>query len=91
MSLLVPNIFIHECFSGGGWPEPDLPQSLTAEGLAMLQAARVDFQAWGGAKITTTCDCRLVNVSLPSESAIDGNRHAVQLSRQRNSIFQRQT
>jgi predicted ATP-grasp superfamily ATP-dependent carboligase len=71
MALSAPHILIHEYVSGGGWPEPMLPKGLVTEGLAMLQAILKDFRAWKGAKITTTRDHRLSNISLSADRVID--------------------
>lgn len=70
MTTSAPHVLVHEYISGGGWPEPKLPNGLVAEGLAMLRAVLVDFRDWGGARITTTRDYRLVNVSLPADHVI---------------------
>lgn len=66
----VPSVLIYEYCSGGGWPETQLPEDLTEEGLAMLQAVLADFRDWGGAKITTTRDPRLPHISLPADRVI---------------------
>lgn len=70
MTTSAPHILVHEFISGGGWPEPKLPNGLVAEGLAMLRAILIDFRAWGGAQITTTLDYRLANVSLSADHVI---------------------
>ncbi len=70
MTPLAPKILIHEYFSGGGCLDATLPTGLAAEGLAMLQAVLADFQAWGAAKITTTLDHRLSEVSPPAQRVI---------------------
>jgi len=70
MATSAPHILVHEYISGGGWPEPELPNGLVAEGLAMLRAVLMDFRAWGGAQITTTLDYRLANVSLSADHVI---------------------
>ena len=70
MTTSAPHVLVHEYISGGGWPEPRLPNGLVAEGLAMLRAVLADFRAWGGAQITTTLDYRLPNVSLSADHVI---------------------
>jgi len=71
MASNTPNIFVHEYISGGGWPDPELPKGLAAEGLAMLGAVLADFRVWGGGTITTTRDRRLGNVSLNADCVLD--------------------
>ena len=71
MTTSAPHVLVHEYISGGGWPEPKLPNGLVAEGLAMLRAVLADFRAWGGAQITTTRDYRLANVSLSADHVIE--------------------
>ena len=71
MTISTPHVLVHEYVSGGGWLEPNLPNGLVAEGLAMLRGVLADFRAWGGARITTTRDYRLTNVSLPADHVID--------------------
>lgn len=71
MASNTPNIFVHEYISGGGWPDPELPTGLAAEGLAMLRAVLADFRAWGGGNIITTRDRRLAGVSLLADRVID--------------------
>jgi hypothetical protein len=71
MASNTPNIFVHEYISGGGWPDPELPTGLAAEGLAMLRAVLADFRTWGGGNITTTRDRRLAGVSLLADRVID--------------------
>ncbi len=71
MASLAPNVLVHEYISGGGWPEPELPKGLAGEGLAMLRAVLADFRAWGGAKVTTTRDRRLAEVSLAADRVVD--------------------
>ena len=44
----------------------------------MLKAVLTDFRTWGGARITTTRDTRLAEVSLPADAVIDldpGSHH----------------
>jgi predicted ATP-grasp superfamily ATP-dependent carboligase len=71
MTISTPHVLVHEYVSGGGWPESNLPNGLVAEGLAMLRGVLADFRAWGGARITTTRDYRLPNVSLPADHVIE--------------------
>ena len=61
---------MHEFVTGGGWPGPDVPESLGAEALAMLCAVLADFQAWGRFPIFTTLDRRLGRVSLPAQRVV---------------------
>jgi predicted ATP-grasp superfamily ATP-dependent carboligase len=67
----LPSILICEYVSGGGWPDPLLPEGLANEGLAMLEALLKDFRAWGGCKTITTRDRRLAHIPLPADSIID--------------------
>jgi tyramine---L-glutamate ligase len=54
-----PTIFVHEFISGGGWPAGNLPEGLTAEGLAMLWSVLSDFRDWGAVRTVTTLDDRI--------------------------------
>jgi tyramine---L-glutamate ligase len=65
-----PHILVHEYVSGGGWPAPELPSGLTAEGLAMLHAVLADFAAWGKVHVTTTLDMRLPHIHLPAQRQV---------------------
>ncbi len=67
MGFSPPRILVHEYVTGGGWPAPDLPRGLAAEGLAMLRAVLHDFQSWGSGCLTTTRDVRLAELSLDAE------------------------
>lgn len=60
---------MHEYVCGGGWPGPDLPAGLAAEGLAMLRAVLSDLEAWGRARVTTTLDTRL-HTGLPAHRLV---------------------
>ncbi len=71
MTTSAPHVLVHEYISGGGWPEPRLPNGLVVEGLAMLRAVLADFRSWGGAWITTTRDYRLADVALSADHVID--------------------
>jgi predicted ATP-grasp superfamily ATP-dependent carboligase len=53
------NVFVHEYFTGGGFPEGDLPGDIAAEALGMLWALLADFQSWGVVRTVTTLDPRL--------------------------------
>ncbi len=66
----VSPILVHEFVTGGGWAEPDLPESLAGEGLAMLKALLADFRAWGRFPVVTTLDRRLCGVSLPADRVV---------------------
>ncbi len=59
MRLSPSALLVHEYVVGGGWPEPELPQPLGGEALALLSAVVEDLRAWGGLPIVTTCDRRL--------------------------------
>lgn len=52
------NVFVHEYFTGGGFPEGNLPHGLAAEALGMLWAILADFQTWGVVRTVTTLDPR---------------------------------
>jgi predicted ATP-grasp superfamily ATP-dependent carboligase len=52
------NVFVHEYFTGGGFPEGDPPGGIAAEALGMLWALLADFQSWGGVRTVTTLDPR---------------------------------
>lgn len=71
MTTSAPHVLVHEYISGGGWPEPNLPNGLVAEGLAMLRAVLDDFRAWGGVRTTTTRDYRLAHVPLSADHVIE--------------------
>jgi predicted ATP-grasp superfamily ATP-dependent carboligase len=65
-----PRLFVHEFFSGGGWPPGDLPSGLAAEGGAILQAILADFRAWGAVHSVTTLDQRLADLPLPAHDVV---------------------
>lgn len=52
-------LFVSEYVCGGGWPQPELPESLAREGRAMWQAVINAFCRLPGITIETTCDHRL--------------------------------
>jgi predicted ATP-grasp superfamily ATP-dependent carboligase len=60
--------FIYEFVTGGGWyavgKEPP-PESLRAEGRAMLEALAVDFAALPGAQVDVLCDARQKPLDTP--------------------------
>ncbi|NLD38649.1 MAG: ATP-grasp domain-containing protein [Desulfatiglans sp.] len=63
-----PKILIHEYITGGGWKEPELPESLASEGFLMLSALLDDFMKWGRLKVCTTLDNRLAGASIVADS-----------------------
>jgi tyramine---L-glutamate ligase len=83
MVMGTPTILVHEYFSGGGWPDRDLPKELVVEGLSMLQAVLADFSAWNEAFIITTRDLRLTDISLTADHIVDldPNDHLKTLAR----------
>ncbi len=70
LSSFPSQILIHEFVAGGGWADPDLPDSLAREGLAMLKAVLADYRAWGEFPVLSTLDCRLSGVSLPADRVV---------------------
>jgi tyramine---L-glutamate ligase len=61
-------ILIHEYITGGGWKEPELPESLASEGFLMLSAILDDFIRWGQLTVYTTLDKRLTSASVMADS-----------------------
>ena len=76
-------ILIHEYITGGGWKEPELPESLASEGFLMLSALLDDFMKWGGLTVYTTIDKRLAGASLVADSItiIDPAEYEITLAR----------
>jgi predicted ATP-grasp superfamily ATP-dependent carboligase len=70
--MAVPlNLLVYEYFTGGGFPEGDLPRGLAEEALGMLWALLDDFQDWGAVRTVTALDPRF-------EERIPGlNRHTL--------------
>src|SRR5690349_10843449 len=52
-------IFVSEYVTGGGWREDARPDSLAAEGRAMLGAAVADFARLEDIEVVTTWDARV--------------------------------
>jgi tyramine---L-glutamate ligase len=51
-------VLVYEYFSGGGFPEGELPGGLAAEALGMLWAVLRDFRNWGTVRTITALDPR---------------------------------
>lgn len=66
-------IFLYEWITGGGLVEETgaLPQSMLAEGAAMLSALAADFVAIDGAQVTVLRDIRLDNLPLPDCKVVE--------------------
>lgn len=73
----MPHLLVHEYVTGGGWPEPELPEGLADEALAMLRAVLADFRAWGAVHTTTTLDARLAGAELEADRVVvlEPDRH----------------
>jgi len=57
--MAVPsNVLVYEYFTGGGFPEGKLPDSLAAEALGILWAVLADFQSWGTVHTVSALDPR---------------------------------
>jgi tyramine---L-glutamate ligase len=51
-------VLVYEFFTGGGFPEGELPGGLAAEALGMLWALLADFRRWGEVRTITALDTR---------------------------------
>ena len=51
-------VLVFEYFTGGGFPEKELPAGLAAEALGMLWAVLQDFHCWGEVRTITALDPR---------------------------------
>jgi tyramine---L-glutamate ligase len=57
--MVLPKVvLVYEFFTGGGFPEGELPGGLAAEALGMLWALLADFRRWGEVRTVTALDSR---------------------------------
>jgi tyramine---L-glutamate ligase len=83
-------VLVYEFFTGGGFPEGELPAGLASEALGMLWAALEDFRRWGAVRTITALDPRfeervpgLNRNTLPADEvvcAIPGKHEEIYLS-----------
>jgi predicted ATP-grasp superfamily ATP-dependent carboligase len=71
MGPLPAAILVHEFVTGGGWPDPELPQPLAAEALAIVRAVLDDLRAWGRFPVVTTRDRRLGGASVAADRVVE--------------------
>jgi len=89
MSSVVRSVFVSEYLCGGAWPTEVLPESLAAEGRAMIEALVTDFSALPDVTVLTTWDRRLAPPSFLSNSNVQ--THWVQNPGREREIFDQLT
>jgi len=67
------HLFLYEWITGGGLVEQPgpLPESMLAEGAAMVAALAADFSALGDCQVTVLRDMRLLDLSMPNCEIVD--------------------
>jgi tyramine---L-glutamate ligase len=83
-------VLVYEFFSGGGFPEGEMPAGLASEALGMLWAVLEDFRRWGAVRTITALDPRfeervpgLNRKTLPADEvvcALPGKHEEIYLS-----------
>ena len=67
---MIRSVFVSEYLCGGAWPAEALPESLAAEGRAMVEALVEDFAALPDVRVLTTWDQRLAPPAFLSNSHV---------------------